>query len=106
MDFCYSPLCFRRGHCCSGIILFAFVLYPFVTRGTQLEKRFRFFVEALAIHAVESRFSQDAEYCLGPEIIFIVKTMHRFQNVIRWQSRILNVSQLMPALIDHLGFTD
>src|SRR5580700_10934989 len=101
-----SPLGLRCGHCRFGVVLLAFVLHPVMTHGANLEKSLRFFIEALAIHAVESRFSQDTEYCLWPEIIFIVKTMHCLENVIRWQTRILNVSQLMSTLIDHLVVAD
>ena len=39
---------------------------------------------------------------LGPEVIFIVKTVHGLHDLFRRQTRILDLSQLVSAFVHHL----
>ena len=82
--------------------LVAMLLHQLVALRTQLQEGLGFLVKPLAVIAVKRRLLQDAEHRLGPEIILIVKTMHRGKNVIRRQSGILDVRQLVSAFIHHL----
>src|SRR3984893_10770882 len=95
----YSGLDWIR---CCGRGLVAMPLDHLVTHGTYLEETFGFLVQTLAVVAVKRSFLQDAEHSLGPEIIFVVETMHRAENIVRRQSRILDVRQLVAAIVDHL----
>src|SRR5580658_4218364 len=63
-------------------------------------------IQAFTVRRVEGSLSQDAEYCLGTEIIFVVKAVHRFEDFFGGQSGILNVSELVAALIHHFVVAD
>src|ERR1700730_11253820 len=88
----------RWSDCGGGVVFLAFVLDPLVAHGADFEEGLGFFIEALAIHAVEGGFSQDAEYCPGPEIILVVKAVDGLKNFFRGEAGILDVRQLVAAL--------
>src|SRR5581483_9030124 len=91
-----------RGRCGRRQILLLPVLHPLVTHGPNLEKSLGLFVQALAIIAVEGGFLENAKHGFRPEVVLVVKTMHRVEDFFGGQARILNVGQLMSAFIDHL----
>src|ERR1700674_2744049 len=80
----------------------AMLLHHLVSRRAQLQERLRFLVKTFAVIAVKCRLLQYAEHGLGPEIIFIIKAMHREENVVGGKPRILDVRQLVSAFIHHL----
>src|SRR5260370_35002152 len=73
-----------------------------VAHGTYFEETFCFLVQALAVIAVKRSLLQNAEHSLGPEIIFVVETVHSAEDIVRRQSGILDVCQLVAAIVDHL----
>src|SRR5215469_2579244 len=58
-------------------------------------------IEPLALGRVEHRFLDDAKDGFGPEIIFVVELVDHLQHVFAWQARILNLRQLVAAIIHH-----
>ena len=71
--------------------------------GTRLQEGLGLLVEPFAILAVKRCFLQDAESRLGPEVVFVVEAVHRLKNLGRGQSRVLNMGELVTALIHHLA---
>lgn len=83
--------------------MFSLILDQFVTHGTDFEEGLSLLVQALALRTIERGFPQDTEHCSRPEIIFVVEAMNGAQDFIRRQTGILDVGQLMAALVHHFG---
>src|SRR5579871_4883466 len=92
----------RLGRSCR----FGVLLHHLVAGSAQFQKRLGFFVKTAALIPVKRCFPQDAENSLRSEIIFIIKTVHRREDLIGRQTRVLNMGELMPALVDHLAVGD
>src|SRR5579859_4194150 len=84
-----------------GLLLRQHFLGGLVPCGPQLHKRLGFLIETLALFTVKDSFANDAEDGLGAEVIFVVKLVDHFQNVLARQAGILDLRYLVSAFVNH-----
>src|SRR5215472_18272457 len=93
--------CLGLGSYCFGFRTRTHFLGGAITLRAQLQERFRFLVQPLAFGGVKSGLTNNAEDGFGTEIVFVVELVHHLQDVLTGQAGILNLRQLVAAIIEH-----
>src|SRR5579872_4312455 len=85
------------------LLLVPLLLHNPVARRTQLQERACLLVQTSALVAIEYCLLHDAENCFRAEVVLVVEAVHGLEDFFARQPGILDVGQLVTALIYHLA---
>src|SRR5437868_7559763 len=78
------------------------LFHELVTGCAELQKSPGILVEPLAFGTIESRFSEDTEYGFGTGVVLVVETMHCAEYLVSGQTGVLDMCQLVSAIVNHV----